>query len=230
MPRWASTISGSSRQVSQAQVLGRANCGSTITAASSSPLVTLAYRSFDEPGSTKSVISGYFTASSDNIGGRMPVSALDTAPRARRPAKVFSLAMVRRSRTPASRVWTWGRMDHPASVGRTVRPERETSAMPSSASSAFRRWVTPAGVRLRRRAASATEPCSTTRRKLSRNCVSIPYELYLLQNVRYITGLCADDLLQLHNAVAASVYTVCKTQVFAASVAAFPAAVCMRHA
>ena len=61
----------------------------------------------------------------------------------------------------------------PASVAFTVRPARRTSVVPIASSSDLTRAATAAGVRSRRRAASAIEPQSTTITKLCRNCVSI---------------------------------------------------------
>ena len=55
----------------------------------------------------------------------------------------------------------------------TVRPERETKRVPISISSARSRRATPAGVKSRRRAASAIDPQSATAAKLSRNRVSM---------------------------------------------------------
>jgi hypothetical protein len=60
-----------------------------------------------------------------------------------------------------------------AFVGFTVLPERNIRSAPISFSSERICCATPAGVRLRRRAASAIDPQSTTAMKLSRKRVSI---------------------------------------------------------
>ena len=61
----------------------------------------------------------------------------------------------------------------PASVGLTVRPARRTRGAPNSSSSALMRVATAADVSSSRRAASASEPQSTTMTKLCRKRISM---------------------------------------------------------
>src|SRR5215469_16611797 len=115
--------------------------------------------------------------------GNKPFFAVCTAPSRSSPEGTLLAAIDFRSRIRPRKSLVWVRIAAPDCVGRTVRPERNRRRAPISPSSARIRCATAADVKLRRRAASASEPCSATATKLSRNRVSIANKNYRLKQL-----------------------------------------------
>lgn len=77
---WATTTSGSSMRGSHAQVFGNANCGSTTTAASSSPAAISRHSSVDAFDTTETDNSAFSRYRRFSTGGSTVVNADTNVP------------------------------------------------------------------------------------------------------------------------------------------------------